>query len=209
MVRFTDPEMVPPLEDVELALLCGPMRGPEWPAELMAELRAGWQAHRDRIMEDHDRPDLAAVGLVAVRGQRADAGSRRRGRTSRRAKRGRLRRDLRRSDGLGRVVLRAVEAALDRLSPDWREHSPRASSGSVGRSRHAHGLGVPAGQEARCCHLRRRLPPRPRRLRRPKTFDSLRSRRARPRPRSAGRSSPPATEPHRRTAGGARGPGRG
>ena len=47
----------PPLEDVWIALLCGPMRGHEWEPEVMAEMEAGWRAHRDRIMEEWgDRP---------------------------------------------------------------------------------------------------------------------------------------------------------
>ena len=43
----------PPLEDVWILLLCGPMRGHEWPPEVMAEMEAGWRAHRDKIMEEY------------------------------------------------------------------------------------------------------------------------------------------------------------
>ncbi len=66
MARLKNPKPVPPLEDVEIPLLCGPPRGEEWPADDMAELEAGWRADRDRIMEGARRPPgLAAAGWWA------------------------------------------------------------------------------------------------------------------------------------------------
>ena len=66
MARLKNPKPVPPLEDVEIPLLCGPPRGEEWPAEDMAELEAGWRPHRDRIMDEHgDRPDRRPWGWWA------------------------------------------------------------------------------------------------------------------------------------------------
>jgi hypothetical protein len=52
----------PALEDVEIPLICGPMRGHEWPPEDMAEMEAGWWAYRDQIMEEHNRPDWRPWG---------------------------------------------------------------------------------------------------------------------------------------------------
>ena len=57
MGRRSHADNAPPLDEVWIALLCGPMRGHEWETEVMAEMEAGWAAHRDKIMEEYgDRP---------------------------------------------------------------------------------------------------------------------------------------------------------
>ncbi len=45
MVRFTTPRSIPPLEDVEISLLCGPADGYEHSPERLAELEAAWRAY--------------------------------------------------------------------------------------------------------------------------------------------------------------------
>ncbi len=62
MVRFKNPKSVPPLEAVEIPPICGPMRGHEWPPEVMADMEAGWWAYRDQLMEEHDRLDWRPWG---------------------------------------------------------------------------------------------------------------------------------------------------
>ena len=54
----------PALEDVELPYSAG-HHGRRMAPDEMAELEAGWRAHRDEIMEEHDRPDWRPLGWWA------------------------------------------------------------------------------------------------------------------------------------------------
>ena len=65
MVRFTNPKSVPPLEDVEIPLLCGPPKDDGWPPETMAEMEAGWRAYGDQIMANCADRDWTPWGFEA------------------------------------------------------------------------------------------------------------------------------------------------
>ena len=52
----------PALEDVNLELLLGLAEGYEFTPEELEVLEAGWWAHRDQILEEHDRPDWRPWG---------------------------------------------------------------------------------------------------------------------------------------------------
>jgi hypothetical protein len=51
MGRAHHVDNAPPLENVDLELLCGPAEGDVWPAEMLAELEAGWRAHAEELMQ--------------------------------------------------------------------------------------------------------------------------------------------------------------